>query len=102
MKTDRYLLSYLAQFFLEWGIRVFEANLQRKSKHTYRDADKSLARPEGKQATSMSKSSWMMDPSRSREMPSRSAIDLVEIRRSSKIISWILSTFSSKIVLFFR
>ena len=33
----------------------------------------------------MSKSSWMMDPTRSREMPSCSAIDLAEIRRSSKI-----------------
>ena len=33
----------------------------------------------------MSKSSWMMDPTRWREMPSCSAIDLAEIRRSSKI-----------------
>ena len=39
----------------------------------------------------MPKSSWMMDPTRSREMPSCSAIDLAEIRRSSKISSWILS-----------
>ena len=39
----------------------------------------------------MSKSSWMMDPTRSREMPSYSAIDLAEIRRSSKISSWIWS-----------
>ena len=31
----------------------------------------------------------MMDPTRSREMPSCSAIDLAEIRRSSKISSWI-------------
>jgi len=30
-----------------------------------------------------------MDPTRSCEMPSCSAIDLAEIRRSSKIISWI-------------
>ena len=37
----------------------------------------------------MSISSWMMDPTRSREMPSCSAIDLAEIRRSSKISSWI-------------
>ena len=36
----------------------------------------------------MSKSSWMMDPTRSREMPSSSAIDSAEIRRSSKISSW--------------
>jgi hypothetical protein len=35
------------------------------------------------------KSSWMMDPTRSREMPSCSAMDLAEIRRSSKISSWI-------------
>jgi len=42
----------------------------------------------------MSKSSWMMDPTRSSEMPSCSAIDLVEIRRSSKISSWIWSIFS--------
>jgi hypothetical protein len=33
----------------------------------------------------MSKSSWMMDPTRSREMLSCSATDLAEIRRSSKI-----------------
>jgi len=39
----------------------------------------------------MSKSPWMMDPARSREMHSCSAIDLAEIRRSSKIISWIWS-----------
>ena len=32
-----------------------------------------------------SKSSWMMGPARSREMPSCSAIDLSEIRRYSKI-----------------
>jgi len=42
----------------------------------------------------MSKSSWMMDPNRSREMPSCSAIDLAEIRRSSKIISLIWSIIS--------
>jgi hypothetical protein len=36
----------------------------------------------------MSKSSWMMDPTRSREMPSCSAIDLAEIRLSSKIPSY--------------
>jgi len=39
----------------------------------------------------MSKSSWMMDPTRSREMPSCPAIDLAEIRWSSKIISLIWS-----------
>ena len=60
----------------------------------YRCADKSLARPGRKQATSMSKSSWMMDSTRSSEMPSCSAIDLVEIRRSSKISSWIWSIIS--------
>jgi len=37
----------------------------------------------------MSKSSWMMDPTHSCEMPSCSAIDLAEIRRSSKISTWI-------------
>ena len=37
----------------------------------------------------MSKSLWMMDPIRSREMPSCSAIDLAEIRQCSKISSWI-------------
>ena len=39
----------------------------------------------------MSKSSGMMDPTRSREMPSCSAIDLAKIWRSSKISSWIWS-----------
>jgi len=37
----------------------------------------------------VSKSSWMMEPTRSCEMPGFSAIDLAEIRRSSKISSWI-------------
>ena len=42
----------------------------------------------------MSKSSWMMDPIHSCEMPSCSAIDLAELRRSSKISSWIWSIIS--------
>ena len=42
----------------------------------------------------MSKSPWMMDPTRSREMLSCSAIDLAEIRRSSKISLWIWSIIS--------
>ena len=61
---------------------------------TYRGADKSLAWPGRKQATSMSKSSLMMDPTRSCEMRSCSSIDLAEIRRSSKISSWIRSIIS--------
>ena len=50
----------------------------------------------------MSKSSWMMDPTRSREMPSCSAIDLAEIRRSSKIISWIWSAISGVVTVLGR
>ena len=42
----------------------------------------------------MSKSSWMMDPTRSRVMPSCSAIDLAKIRRPSKTSSWIWSIIS--------
>jgi len=42
----------------------------------------------------MSTSSWMMDPTHSHEMPSCSAIDLAEIRQSSKISSWIWSIIS--------
>jgi len=42
----------------------------------------------------MSKSSWMMDPTHSCEIPSWSAIDLVKIWRSSKISSWIWSIIS--------
>jgi hypothetical protein len=53
--------------------------------------DKFLDQPGRKQATSVSKSSWMMDPTRLREMPSCSAIDLAEIGWSSKISSWIWS-----------
>jgi hypothetical protein len=53
----------------------------------YRGADNSLALPGRKQATSMSKSSRMIDSNRSREMPSCSATDLVEFRWSSKISS---------------
>ena len=40
------------------------------------------------------KSSWVMDPTRSREIPSCPAIDLAEIRRFSKISSWIWSIIS--------
>jgi len=42
----------------------------------------------------MSKSSWIMHPTCSCEMPSCSAIDLAEIWRSSNISSWIWSLIS--------
>ena len=42
----------------------------------------------------MSKFSWMMDPTCSQEMPRCSAINLAEIRWSSKISSWIWSIIS--------
>ena len=45
----------------------------------------------------MSRSSWMMDPTLSREMLSCSAIDLAEIQRSSKINSWIWSIISGMV-----
>jgi len=41
-----------------------------------------------------SKSSWMMDPTRWREMPICSAIDLAEIWQFSKISLWIWSVIS--------
>ena len=50
----------------------------------------------------MSKSLWMMDPTRSCEMPSCSAIDLAEIRRSSKISSWIWSIISGAVTVLCR
>jgi len=50
----------------------------------------------------MSKSLGMMGPTRSREMPSCSAINLAEIRRSSKISSWIWSTVSGVITVLCR
>ena len=50
----------------------------------------------------MSKSSWMVDPTSSREMPSCSAIDLAEIRRSSKISSWIWSIISGVVTVLGR
>jgi len=50
----------------------------------------------------MSKSSWMMDPTPSREMPSCSAIDLAEIRWSSKISSWIWSIISGMVTVLGR
>jgi len=50
----------------------------------------------------MSKSSWMMDPTRSREMPSRWAIDLAEIRLSSKISSWISSIIFGVVIVLGR
>ena len=42
----------------------------------------------------MSKSSWMMDPTHSHEMPNCSATDLAEIWQSSKISFWLWSTVS--------
>jgi len=50
----------------------------------------------------MSKSSWMMDSTLSREIPSCSAIDLAEIRRSSKISSWIWSIISGVVTVLRR
>jgi len=50
----------------------------------------------------MSKSSWMMDPTRSHEMPSCSVIDLAKIRRSSKISSWIWSIISGVVTVLGR
>jgi len=47
----------------------------------------------------MSKSSWVMDPTRSREMRSSSTIDLAEIRRSSKSSSWIWSIISGVVTI---
>jgi len=50
----------------------------------------------------MSKSSWMMDSTRSREMPSCSAIYLAEIRQSSKISLWIWSIISGVVTVLGR
>ena len=50
----------------------------------------------------MSNSSWMMDRTRSRKMPSCSAIDLDDIRRSSKISSWIWSIISGVVTVLGR
>ena len=50
----------------------------------------------------MSKSSWMMDPTRSSEMPSCSAIDLAENRWCSKISSWIPSIISRVVTVLSR
>ena len=50
----------------------------------------------------MSKSSWMVNRTRSREMPNCSAIDLSEIRRSSKISLWIWSVISGVVTVLGR
>ena len=50
----------------------------------------------------MFKSSWMMDPTRSREMPGCSAIGLPAIRRSSKISSWLWSIISGMVTVLGR
>jgi len=50
----------------------------------------------------MSKSSWMMYPTRWCEMPSCSPIDLAEIRLSSKISSWIWSITSGVVTVLGR
>ena len=46
--------------------------------------------------------SWMMDPTRSREILCCSAIDLAEIQWSSKISSWIPSIISGVVTVFSR
>jgi len=48
------------------------------------------------------KYSWMMYPTRSREIPSCSAIDLAEICRPSKINSWIWSIISGVVTVLGR
>ena len=50
----------------------------------------------------MSKTSWIMEPTRSREMPSCSAIDLAEIRHYSKISSWMSSIITGVVPVFCR
>ena len=50
----------------------------------------------------MSKSSWMMDPTRSREMPSCSVVNLAEIRRAFQISSWIWSIISEVVTVLGR
>jgi len=50
----------------------------------------------------MSKYWWMTDPTRSLEIPSYSAIDLAQIRRSSKISSWICSITSGLVTVLGR
>jgi len=50
----------------------------------------------------MSKSSLMMVQTRSREIPCRPSIDLPEIRRSSKISSWIWKIFSGVVTVLVR
>ena len=49
-----------------------------------------------------STSTWIMDPTRSHEMPSCSAIDLAEIRRSCKMSSWIWSIISGVVTVLGR
>jgi len=50
----------------------------------------------------MSKSSWIMDPTHSRETASCSTIDLVEIQRYFKISSWIWSIISGVVTVLGR
>ena len=50
----------------------------------------------------MSKPSWLITITRPREMPSCSAIDLAEIRRSSKFSSWICSIITGVVTVLGR
>ena len=54
------------------------------------------------ESSRISKSSWMMGPTHSCEMPSCSAIDLAEIRGCSKISSWIWSIISGVVTVLGR
>jgi len=51
---------------------------------------------------SMSKSSWMLDPTRSHEMSSCSPIALARIRQSCKVSSWIWSIISGVVTVLGR
>jgi hypothetical protein len=50
-----------------------------------------ISEPTSRRLSAMSNFSWMMDPTRSREMPRFSATDLAENGRSSKVSLWIFS-----------
>ena len=80
-------------------------NKMNKVHHTYCSAFYSLFVHFGThfaESFRTSKSSWMIDPTLSRVIPRCSAIDLAEIRRSSKIRSWIWSIISGVVTVLGR
>ena len=85
-----------------WLRRMYSKIAQKTGTFDVFDPPSGIAGPTLRRASACPKSSWMLNPTRLREMPSCSAIDLAKIRRSYKISSWIWSIISGMFTLLGR